>query len=65
MIGDSSLWGLGEAFASQIEKDLGVKVSVDDFALPALSAGSVLNAIQTGKSPNMRLEKLPAAVRDA
>jgi hypothetical protein len=65
VIGDSSLWGLGEAFASQIEKDLGVKVSVEDFALPSLSAGTVLGALQTGKSPNSRLEKLPAAVKEA
>ncbi|OGO35847.1 MAG: hypothetical protein A2W35_10595 [Chloroflexi bacterium RBG_16_57_11] len=65
VIGDSSLWGLGEAYASQIEKDLGVKVNVDDFALPNLSAGSVLGALHTGKSPNMRLEQLPKAVRDA
>jgi hypothetical protein len=65
VIGDSSLWGLGEAYASQIEKDLGVKVTVDDFALPNLSAGAVLGALQTGKSPNMQLEKLPTAVKEA
>jgi hypothetical protein len=65
VIGDSSLWGLGEAYASQIEKDLGVKVTLEDFALPSLSAGAVLGALQTGKSPNMRLEKLPEAVKNA
>lgn len=65
VIGDSSLWGLAEAYASQIEKDLGVKVSVEDFALPSLSAGAVLGVLQSGKSPNMRLEKLPAAVKEA
>lgn len=65
VIGDSSLWGLGEAYAAQIEKDLGVKVTLEDFALPALSAGAVLGVLQSGKSPNMRLEKLPAAVKEA
>ena len=65
VIGDSSLWGLGEAYASQIERDLAVKVTLEDFALPSLSAGSVLGALQTGKSPNMRLEKLPAALKEA
>ncbi len=42
VIGDSSLWGLGEAYASQIERDLAVKVTLEDFALPSLSAGTVL-----------------------
>lgn len=65
VIGDSSLWGLGEAFASQIEKDVGVKVTLNDFALPALSAGAVLRALQTGESPNLRLQRLPDALRDA
>jgi hypothetical protein len=65
VIGDSSLWGLGEAFAAQIEKDAGVKVVVEDFAHTASSAGEVLQVLQTGKSPNLRLEALPAALRDA
>ena len=38
IIGDSSMWELGEAYASQIEKDVGVDVVLHDFALPALSA---------------------------
>jgi hypothetical protein len=49
VIGDSSLWGLG----------------VEDFALPSLSAGYVLEALQTGDSPNSRLQKLPEAVKEA
>jgi len=61
VIGDSSLWGLGEAFTSQIEKDVGVKVVLEDFTLGALSAGEVLQALQTGET----LQKLPAALRDA
>jgi hypothetical protein len=65
VIGDSSLWGLGKAFAARIEKDNGVKVKLNDFALPALSAGAVLQALQTGKSPNLRLNKLPEALKNA
>jgi hypothetical protein len=65
IIGDSSMWELGDAFADQIEQDLGVKVVVDDFALPALSAGRVLEALETGKSANYRLEKLPDALKTA
>ncbi len=65
VIGDSSMWVHGEAYARQIEKDLGVKVVVDDFALPSLSASSVREVLETGKSPNARLEQLPDAIREA
>lgn len=65
VIGDSSLWELGEAFASQIEQDVGVKVVLEDYTLPGLSAGEVLQVLQTGKSTRFRLEKLPAALKDA
>jgi hypothetical protein len=65
VIGDSSLWQLGDAFDSQIEKDLGLNVELHDMALPSLSAGSVLQALQTGKSGNFRLVQLPDIFRDA
>jgi hypothetical protein len=65
VIGDSSLWGLAEAFASQIEADLGVKVVDHDSTVGGLSAGMVLEALQTGESSNRRLAALPDALRDA
>jgi hypothetical protein len=65
VIGDSSLGGLGKAFASQIEQDTEVQVILKDFALPSLSAGQVLQALQTGHSPRFLLESLAAALRDA
>jgi len=65
VIGDSSLWGLGEAFASQIEKDVGVKVILEDVTLGGLSAGRVLQALQTGKSLDLQLQRLPDTLRDA
>jgi len=65
VIGDSSMWELGEALASQIEKDMGVKVVLEDFALATLSAGEVLKALETGKSERARLEALPAALKEA
>jgi len=61
VIGDSSLWGVGEAFASQIEKDIGVKVVLENFSYGGLSAGEVLEGLQTGKT----LQQLPTALRDA
>jgi hypothetical protein len=65
VIGDSSMWELGPAFASQIEKDRGLKVTLEDFALPTLSAGEVLEVLETGKSVRARLEDLPAALKEA
>jgi hypothetical protein len=65
VIGDSSLWGLGKAFAAQIEKDLGVKVLLEDFSMATLSAGEVLEVLHTGKSYNLQLEKLPSALKEA
>lgn len=65
VIGDSSLWKLGQAFASQIESDAGVEVELDDYAWPSLSAGEVLQALQTGESTRHGLENLSAALRDA
>jgi len=65
VIGESSSWGLGEAYASQIEKDLGIKVILDDFAIGDLRAIAVLEALRTGKSSNSRLEQLPAALKQA
>lgn len=65
VIGDSSMWELGDAFASQIEKDTGVRVILDDYSLSSLSAGAVLEVLQTGKSSNIRLESLPSALKEA
>jgi hypothetical protein len=65
IIGDSSLWELGEAYAAQIEKDTGVQVKLEDFANEAGSAGEVLEVLQTGESGNMRLENLPEVLKEA
>ena len=65
VIGDSSLWELGEAYATQIEKDVGVQVELTDFANEAGSAGEVLEVLRTGKSSNMRLENLPEILKEA
>jgi len=65
IIGDSSLWRLGPAYASQIESDVGVQVTLHDFALPTLSAGEVLQVLQIGQSGRAQLEQLPDALKDA
>lgn len=66
VIGDSSLWGCGEALAAKITTDLGVEVKVHDFALPGLSAGSVREVLETGKAPSSyTLPQLPEALKEA
>jgi predicted esterase len=65
VIGDSSLWGLTKAFAAQIEKDVGVDVVEESFVVGGLSAGAVLQALETGESPEPKLKELPAALGDA
>lgn len=65
VIGDSSMWEMGAGIAQKVQEDTGVQVVLDDFALPALRASTVLEVLQTGKSPNARLESLPAAVKEA
>jgi hypothetical protein len=65
VIGDSTLWELGEAYAAQIEKDTGVQVELTDFANDAGSAGAVLEVLKTGESKNMRLKNLPEILEDA
>jgi hypothetical protein len=59
VIGDSSLWGLGEAYARQIERDMGVKVELYDCTVSTLSAVEVLGALETGKSHDLMLKNLP------
>jgi hypothetical protein len=53
--GDSSLRELGNAFPSQIEKDVGVKVVLEDTSLGGLGAGKVLHLMQGGDTPNLKL----------
>lgn len=65
VIGDSSLWELGEAYAAQIEKDVSVQVELTDLANQAGSAGEILEVLRTGKSSNGRLENLPEMLKEA
>jgi hypothetical protein len=65
VIGDSSLWGLGEALVQQIESDLGVKVTLYDVSLGGLSAGRVLKALEDGKDPDLKLKKLSGWLSEA
>jgi hypothetical protein len=65
VIGDYSMKGLGEAYAAQIEKDVGVKVVVEDYIMQNLSVGDVLNELQLGKSNLDELSNLRTALSDA
>jgi hypothetical protein len=65
VIGDSTLWGLAEAFAAQIERDVGVQVAYNDCTVGGLSAGAVLKALETGESSNRKLASLPEWLAEA
>jgi hypothetical protein len=66
IISESSGLGLGQVFADQIEKDVGIKVVIDDFAIGGnLTAVVVLQALETGKSSISRLTQLSAALKEA
>lgn len=65
VIGDSTLWGVGEAYATLIEEEMGVKVELNDFSIGGLSAGVILDVLRTGKSWDSELQKLTTALRDA
>ncbi len=62
IIGDSSLWRVGKAYAAQIEQDVGVKVLLHDFANRYGSAGTVLKVLAPGDDQS---EGLVTALKDA
>jgi hypothetical protein len=65
ILSDSSGWGLAKAYASQIEKNVGVKIVVEDYAVPDLSVGQVINALKQEGTIRGDLSGLSAAISDA
>jgi hypothetical protein len=65
ILGDSTSWKLGKAYAYQIEKDVGVKVVVEDFTAGGLSIGELLNALKNEEPIRYELHDLPTAISDA
>lgn len=65
VISESSGWGLGAAYASQIEKDTGVVVTLNDFAIGNLSAAFVLSALQPGTGSNSNMGDWAIALMNA
>jgi len=62
---DLVMWQLGPAFASQIEDDVGVEVVFHDATFGGLSAGALLQELQSGESSDTRMQRLPDTLRDA
>src|SRR4030065_2765466 len=58
ILGDSTSWKLGKAYASQIEADVGVKVVVEDFTAGGLSIGELLNALKNEEPIRWELNDL-------
>lgn len=65
VISEASGWGLGAAFADQIERDMGVSVVLDDFALDNLTSQDVLEVLRNGTSSIPGLSSLPEALKNA
>lgn len=67
LISDSSGWGIAEAFAAEIEQDLGIDVVVHDFATSELSAAEALQAL-LGENPRPgdgKLDNWPEIIEGA
>lgn len=65
VLSESQGWGLGQAYARQIQKDVGVKVILDNYALNSLTAVQVLQVLRTGTPPRPDLAGLPSALAAA
>jgi lysophospholipase L1-like esterase len=65
ILSDSSGWGLGKAYAPLIEKDVGVKVVLEDYAVGGLTIGELLNALKNEAPIRNDLSGLSAAISDA
>jgi hypothetical protein len=49
VIGDSTLWGIGENIAEHIESDYGISVNLHDFSIPNLTAAQALEAVKNSE----------------
>jgi hypothetical protein len=65
ILSDSSGWGLGKAYESQIEKDVGVKVVLEDYAMGDLRIGEVIHALKNEEPIRYELLDLSTAISDA
>jgi hypothetical protein len=65
VLGDSSFWELGEAYAEQIRQDVGVQVELHDYAIGSFSAGQVLDILQGGQTASQQLRNLPGDLANA
>jgi hypothetical protein len=65
IISDSSGWGLGKAYASQIEKDVGVKVVVEDYGVGGISIGEVIHKLKNEAPIRVDLSGLSTALPKA
>lgn len=67
VIGDSTLWGIGERIAEHIENDYGIATVLHDFSIPNLTAAQALAAVMSNDpdSPNARMHGWPDIIQDA
>jgi len=67
VIGDSTLWGIGEVIANHIENELGKEVNLYDFSIGNLTAVQALEAVKNSKpdTPNGKMFGWPEAIQEA
>lgn len=67
IIGDSTLWGIGDVLAQKIEAEYGIAVDLHDFALSNLTARQTLEAVRNSapNTPNSAMHGWPEILQEA
>jgi hypothetical protein len=67
VIGDSTLWGIGEGIAEKVEADYGISPVLHDFSIPNLTARQALDAALSNNpdTPNARMLGWPDLIQGA
>lgn len=67
VIGDSTLWGIGELIAGKIEAEFGIAVNLHDYSIANLTAVAALEAVRNSEpdTPNARMYGWPEILKEA
>jgi len=65
MLGDSSLWDVGEPYSKLVEQDRGVKVILHEEWQGGLGAGAILKALRGDFEHSAKRERWPQLIQDA
>ena len=67
VIGDSTLWGIGENISEHIENDYGIAVNLHDFSIGNLTAVQALEAVMNSEpdSPHAKMYGWPEIIQES